>query len=154
MCSQRLIITQFLYFSFFIGVELKCFGICVHRDGFDLQVEFPIFQDLPQWPTPLGTLLYAQVCPPYESLFLLEKIFSRVNWCSLQNIQFVRLPLVDRLTLLPVMAAGMVTNWIRILISNEPPFYWWNELVENNGEFIHPFWSLSFFLTKLIVERV
>ncbi|KAJ0076675.1 hypothetical protein Patl1_35997 [Pistacia atlantica] len=43
-----------------------------------LEVEFPIFQDLPQLPTPLGTLYHAQ---------------------------FTRLPLVDRLTLLPLMAA-------------------------------------------------
>ncbi|KAL3843342.1 hypothetical protein ACJIZ3_000745 [Penstemon smallii] len=43
-----------------------------------LEVEFPIFQDLPQLPTPFGTLF---------------------------NTQFVRLPLLDRLTSLPLMAA-------------------------------------------------
>ncbi|KAH7834243.1 hypothetical protein Vadar_014095 [Vaccinium darrowii] len=43
-----------------------------------LEVKFPIFQDLPQWPTPFGTLLYTE---------------------------FTRLPLVDRLTSLPLMAA-------------------------------------------------
>ncbi|KAL9417493.1 hypothetical protein AB3S75_040469 [Citrus x aurantiifolia] len=43
-----------------------------------LEVEFPIFQDLNQLPTPLGTLFYTQ---------------------------FSRLPLVDRLTSLPLMAA-------------------------------------------------
>ncbi|KAJ4715951.1 Phytoene desaturase [Melia azedarach] len=43
-----------------------------------LEVEFPIFQDLSQLPTPLGTLFYSQ---------------------------FSRLPLVDRLTTLPLMAA-------------------------------------------------
>lgn len=46
--------------------------------GEGLEVEFPIFQDLPQLPTPLGTLLYTQ---------------------------FARLPLVDRLTSLPLVAA-------------------------------------------------
>ncbi|XP_024167836.1 uncharacterized protein LOC112174324 isoform X2 [Rosa chinensis] len=43
-----------------------------------LEVEFPVFQDLPQLPTPLGTLYYSQ---------------------------FVQLPLVDRLTSLPLTAA-------------------------------------------------
>ncbi|XP_008236052.1 PREDICTED: uncharacterized protein LOC103334855 [Prunus mume] len=43
-----------------------------------LEVEFPVFQDLPQLPTPLGTLFYPQ---------------------------FVQLPLVDRLTTLPLTAA-------------------------------------------------
>ncbi|KAL5791235.1 hypothetical protein ACOSQ2_006123 [Xanthoceras sorbifolium] len=43
-----------------------------------LEVEFPIFQDLPQLPTPFGTLLYTQ---------------------------FNRVPLVDRLTSLALMAA-------------------------------------------------
>ncbi|EEF41121.1 uncharacterized protein LOC8283661 isoform X2 [Ricinus communis] len=43
-----------------------------------LEVEFPVFQDQPQLPTPLGTLYYTQ---------------------------FTRLPLVDRLTSLPLMAA-------------------------------------------------
>ncbi|KAK4284874.1 hypothetical protein QN277_001650 [Acacia crassicarpa] len=43
-----------------------------------LEIEFPIFQDLPQLPAPLGTLYYSQ---------------------------FFRLPLLDRLTLLPLMAA-------------------------------------------------
>ncbi|KAF5745769.1 phytoene dehydrogenase chloroplastic/chromoplastic-like isoform X1 [Tripterygium wilfordii] len=43
-----------------------------------LEVEFPIFQDLPRLPTPLGTLFYPQ---------------------------FTRLPLLDRLTSLPLMAA-------------------------------------------------
>lgn len=43
-----------------------------------LEVEFPVFQDLPQLPTPLGTLFYTQ---------------------------FVQLPLVDRLTTLPLTAA-------------------------------------------------
>ncbi|GAV77241.1 NAD_binding_8 domain-containing protein [Cephalotus follicularis] len=43
-----------------------------------LEVEFPIFQDLPQLPSPFGTLLYTQ---------------------------FFRLPLVDRLTSLPLIAA-------------------------------------------------
>ncbi|PSS21765.1 Lysine-specific histone demethylase [Actinidia chinensis var. chinensis] len=51
------------------------FGI---KREFILQVEFPIFQDLPQWLTPSGTLFYTQ---------------------------FIRLPLVDRLTSLPLMAA-------------------------------------------------
>ncbi|KAL6963679.1 hypothetical protein U1Q18_034685 [Sarracenia purpurea var. burkii] len=46
--------------------------------GQGLEVEFPIFQDLPQWPTPFGTVFYTE---------------------------FIRLPLVDRLTLLPLMAA-------------------------------------------------
>ncbi|KAI8533198.1 hypothetical protein RHMOL_Rhmol11G0278500 [Rhododendron molle] len=46
--------------------------------GEGLEVEFPIFQDLPQWPTPFGTLFYTE---------------------------FARLPLVDRLTSLPLMAA-------------------------------------------------
>ncbi|KAK9287102.1 hypothetical protein L1049_015513 [Liquidambar formosana] len=46
--------------------------------GEGLEVEFPVFQDQPQLPTPLGTLFYSQ---------------------------FVRLPLVDRLTSLPLMAA-------------------------------------------------
>ncbi|TXG64878.1 hypothetical protein EZV62_011872 [Acer yangbiense] len=45
-----------------------------------LEVEFPIFQDLPQLPTPLGTLFYTQ---------------------------FNRVPLVDRLTSLALMAAGI-----------------------------------------------
>ncbi|OMO92711.1 Amine oxidase [Corchorus olitorius] len=44
-----------------------------------LEVEFPVYQELPQLPTPLGTLYYTQ---------------------------FARLPLVDRLTSLPLMAAG------------------------------------------------
>ncbi|KAL8556501.1 hypothetical protein ACS0TY_004083 [Phlomoides rotata] len=43
-----------------------------------LEVEYPIFQDSPQLPTPLGTLL---------------------------STQFLRLPLIDRLTSLPLMAA-------------------------------------------------
>ncbi|XP_037495826.1 uncharacterized protein LOC105638513 isoform X3 [Jatropha curcas] len=43
-----------------------------------LEVEFPVFQDQPQLPTPLGTLYYTQ---------------------------FARLPLVDRLTSLPLMTA-------------------------------------------------
>nr|QTZ19520.1 phytoene desaturase 2 [Bixa orellana] len=43
-----------------------------------LQVEFPVFQELPQLPTPLGTLF---------------------------NSQFAKLPLVDTLTALPLMAA-------------------------------------------------
>ncbi|KAM5552064.1 hypothetical protein ABKV19_026767 [Rosa sericea] len=43
-----------------------------------LEVEFPVFRDLPQLPTPLGTLYYSQ---------------------------FVQLPLVDRLTSLPLTAA-------------------------------------------------
>ncbi|XP_047310407.1 uncharacterized protein LOC124913991 [Impatiens glandulifera] len=43
-----------------------------------LEVKFPVLQDLPQWPTPLGTLLYTQ---------------------------FARLDLLDRLTSLPLMAA-------------------------------------------------
>ncbi|XWS67713.1 hypothetical protein CRYUN_Cryun04dG0029200 [Craigia yunnanensis] len=47
--------------------------------GKGLEVEFPVYQELPQLPTPLGTLYYTQ---------------------------FVRLPLVDRLTSLPLMAAG------------------------------------------------
>lgn len=46
--------------------------------GEGLEVEFPIFQDLPQLPTPLGTLYYSQ---------------------------FARLPLFDRLTSLPLLAA-------------------------------------------------
>ncbi|KAK6916744.1 Amine oxidase [Dillenia turbinata] len=46
--------------------------------GDGLEVEFPIFQDQPQLPTPFGTLLYAQ---------------------------FIRLPVLDRLTSLPLMAA-------------------------------------------------
>ncbi|XP_022763013.1 uncharacterized protein LOC111308727 isoform X1 [Durio zibethinus] len=46
--------------------------------GEGLEVEFPVYQELPQLPTPLGTLYYTQ---------------------------FVRLPLVDRLTSLPLMAA-------------------------------------------------
>ncbi|PON89938.1 NAD(P)-binding domain containing protein [Trema orientale] len=48
------------------------------EDG--LEVEFPIFQDLPQLPTPLGTLLYTQ---------------------------FLQLPLADRLTSLPLLAAAI-----------------------------------------------
>ncbi|MBA0562230.1 hypothetical protein Golob_007292 [Gossypium lobatum] len=47
--------------------------------GKGLEVEFPVYQELPQLPTPLGTLYHTQ---------------------------FVRLPLVDRLTSLPLMAAG------------------------------------------------
>ncbi|KAF7810761.1 NAD(P)-binding domain containing protein [Senna tora] len=47
-----------------------------------LEVEFPVFQDLPQLPTPLGTLYYSQ---------------------------FLRLPLLDRLTFLPLVAAGKVS---------------------------------------------
>ncbi|KGN61949.1 uncharacterized protein LOC101207523 [Cucumis sativus] len=43
-----------------------------------LEVKFPLFQDLPQLPTPLGTLIYPE---------------------------FPQLPLVDRLTSLPLMAA-------------------------------------------------
>ncbi|XP_061993944.1 uncharacterized protein LOC133711879 [Rosa rugosa] len=43
-----------------------------------LEVEFPVFRDLPQLPTPLGTLYYSQ---------------------------FVQFPLVDRLTSLPLTAA-------------------------------------------------
>ncbi|XP_050231643.1 uncharacterized protein LOC126680549 [Mercurialis annua] len=43
-----------------------------------LEVEFPVFQDQPQLPTPLGTLYHTQ---------------------------FTRLPLLDRLTSLPLMAA-------------------------------------------------
>ncbi|KAL6209206.1 hypothetical protein ACLB2K_020149 [Fragaria x ananassa] len=43
-----------------------------------LEVEFPVFQGLPQLPTPLGTLYYSQ---------------------------FVQLPLVDKLTALPLTAA-------------------------------------------------
>ncbi|XVF67966.1 hypothetical protein PTKIN_Ptkin10aG0164600 [Pterospermum kingtungense] len=43
-----------------------------------LEVEFPVYQELPQLPTPLGPLYHTQ---------------------------FVRLPLVDRLTSLPLMAA-------------------------------------------------
>ncbi|XP_042494355.1 uncharacterized protein LOC122073790 isoform X2 [Macadamia integrifolia] len=46
------------------------------REG--LEVEYPIFQDVPQLPTPLGALIYTQ---------------------------FLRLSLVDRLTSLPLMAA-------------------------------------------------
>ncbi|TYJ03570.1 hypothetical protein E1A91_A12G037500v1 [Gossypium mustelinum] len=46
--------------------------------GEGLEVEFPVYQELPQLPTPLGTLYHTQ---------------------------FVRLPLVDRLTSLPLMAA-------------------------------------------------
>ncbi|XP_057966427.1 uncharacterized protein LOC131156618 isoform X6 [Malania oleifera] len=46
------------------------------REG--LEVEFPIFQDLPQLPAPLGAFFYTQ---------------------------FIRLPLADRLTSLPIMAA-------------------------------------------------
>ncbi|GFS34665.1 hypothetical protein Acr_00g0035250 [Actinidia rufa] len=46
--------------------------------GEGLEVEFPIFQDLPQWPTPFGTLFYTE---------------------------FTRLPWVDRLTSLSLMAA-------------------------------------------------
>ncbi|XP_059460347.1 uncharacterized protein LOC132189608 isoform X2 [Corylus avellana] len=49
-----------------------------HYSGEGLEVEFPIFKDLPQLPTPLGTLFYTQ---------------------------FARLPLVDRLTSLPLGAA-------------------------------------------------
>ncbi|KAF8405455.1 hypothetical protein HHK36_010361 [Tetracentron sinense] len=49
-----------------------------HYSQEGLEVEFPIFQDLPQFPTPLGAFFY---------------------------IQFLRLPLVDRLTSLPLMAA-------------------------------------------------
>ncbi|XP_048337346.2 uncharacterized protein LOC107427368 isoform X2 [Ziziphus jujuba] len=47
-----------------------------------LQVEFPIFQDQPQLPAPLGSLLYTQL---------------------------VQLPLVDKLTLLPLVIAD--TAW-------------------------------------------
>ncbi|GLT86054.1 hypothetical protein SLE2022_042170 [Rubroshorea leprosula] len=43
-----------------------------------LEVEFPVFQDLPQWPTPFGTFFYTQ---------------------------FARIPLVDRLTALPLISA-------------------------------------------------
>ncbi|KAK3006544.1 hypothetical protein RJ639_017699 [Escallonia herrerae] len=46
--------------------------------GDGLEVKFPIFQDLPQLPTPFGSIFYTE---------------------------FVRLPLVDQLTLLPLMAA-------------------------------------------------
>ncbi|RVW38507.1 Zeta-carotene desaturase [Vitis vinifera] len=49
-----------------------------HYSGEGLEVEFPIFQDLTQLPTPLGTSFYTQ---------------------------FVRLPLLDRLSSLPLMAA-------------------------------------------------
>lgn len=42
------------------------------------EIQFPVFQDLPQLPTPLGTFFYTQ---------------------------FARVPLVDRLTSLPLMAA-------------------------------------------------
>ncbi|KAK1561142.1 hypothetical protein Q3G72_034911 [Acer saccharum] len=48
-----------------------------------LEVEFPIFQDLPQLPTPLGTLFYTQ---------------------------FNRVPLIDRLTSLALMAAVIDFN--------------------------------------------
>ncbi|KAJ7967129.1 Phytoene desaturase [Quillaja saponaria] len=51
---------------------------CAQYSGEGLEVEFPIFQDLPQLPTPLGTLFYTQ---------------------------FVRLPLLDSLTSLPLMTA-------------------------------------------------
>ncbi|KAH1072419.1 hypothetical protein J1N35_024747 [Gossypium stocksii] len=46
--------------------------------GKGLEVEFPVYEELPQLPTPLGTLYHTH---------------------------FVRLPLVDRLTSLPLMAA-------------------------------------------------
>lgn len=46
------------------------------RNG--LEVKFPVYQELPVWPTPFGTIMYTQ---------------------------FARLPLLDRLTLLPLMAA-------------------------------------------------
>ncbi|MBA0804492.1 hypothetical protein Gohar_004075, partial [Gossypium harknessii] len=62
--------------------------------GEGLEVEFPVYQELPQLPTPLGTLYHTQV-------------FPLINiWRSFHYMQFVRLPLVDRLTSLPLMAAG------------------------------------------------
>ncbi|XP_022987019.1 uncharacterized protein LOC111484591 [Cucurbita maxima] len=50
----------------------------VHYSADGLEVKFPIFQDLPQLPTPLGTLYYTE---------------------------FLQLPLLDRLSSLPLMAA-------------------------------------------------
>jgi len=76
-----------------------------------LQVEFPVLQDRPQLPAPLGTLFYTQVCLvlclSYFSLtknFLVPEKFDLATY-----LQFNRLPLVDRLTSVPLMAAGTIS---------------------------------------------
>lgn len=98
----------FRTFLFFWARQLYLSMNCL--TGIILQVEFPIFQDLNQLPTPLGTLFYTQVhlgCyfGVLEKVYLLSFGLS-VNWSSSHHVQFSRLPLVDRLTSLPLMAAG------------------------------------------------
>lgn len=68
-------------FSVVDELDLKPFTSwmkCAQYSDQGIEVEFPVFQDQPQLPTPLGTLSYSQ---------------------------FTRLPLLDRLIALPLMAA-------------------------------------------------
>lgn len=44
------------------NITFSCAALLHVDKGLILQVKFPIFQDLPQWPTPFGTLLYTEVC--------------------------------------------------------------------------------------------
>nr|XP_023916579.1 uncharacterized protein LOC112028155 isoform X3 [Quercus suber] len=79
--------------------------------GEGLEVEFPIFQDLPQLPTPLGTLYHSQ---------------------------FARLPLFDRLTSLPLLAAvvdfdNTDTAWRKYDSMKEKIFEPWIDFMRTKG---------------------
>lgn len=110
-CSRMVWKTYSIQFSSnnFTEFEMSGLKIVLTKPRF-LQVEFPVFKDLPQLPTPLGTLFYTQVCltlqPSYFFPICWKSIFNLVyiNHCCI--VQFARLPLVDRLTSLPLGAAG------------------------------------------------
>ncbi|CAK9147103.1 unnamed protein product [Ilex paraguariensis] len=85
--------------------------IGIREAGLFLQVEFPIFQDLPQLPTLFGTLFYTQ---------------------------FFRMSLVDRLTSLPLMAAvvdfdNTDTAWRKWDPIKEKIFEPWMDSMRNQG---------------------
>lgn len=86
---------------------------CLNRCRTFLQVQFPVYQELPQLPTPLGTLCHTQVfliapyCFIHQFVKLIVVLIIIIIICKFCHyLQFVRLPLVDRLTSLPLMAAG------------------------------------------------
>ncbi|KAF9684516.1 hypothetical protein SADUNF_Sadunf04G0126200 [Salix dunnii] len=73
-----------------------------------LEVEFPVLQDRPQLPAPLGTLFYTQVCG-VVSICLISQSKRNISvpekFDLATCLQYNRLPLVDRLTSVPLMAA-------------------------------------------------
>ena len=41
-----------------------------------LQVKFPVFQELPQLPTPFGTLFYTEVCVEWQTYTSMQVLCS------------------------------------------------------------------------------